>query len=95
MPSWQRHAATANEYGLYTLLLLQPLTGLGTTLLRGQPVQLGLWQVPALLAPHKPLAHTLHAVHEWGALALFALIGLHAAAGLFHALIRKDGCFNA
>ena len=94
MPSWQRHAATANEYALYMLLLLQPLTGLGASLLRGQPVQLGFWQVPALLAPRQPLAHTMHGVHQWGALALFALIGLHAAAGLFHALIRKDGVFQ-
>jgi cytochrome b561 len=94
MPSWQRHAATANEYALYSLLLLQPLTGLGMSLLRGQPLQLGLWQVPALLAPDKPLAHTIHGVHQWGALALLALIGLHAAAGLFHGLVRKDGVFQ-
>ncbi len=93
MPAWRRAAATANEYALYALLLVQPLTGLGDTLLRGRPFQLGVWRVPALVAADKPLAHVLHEAHELGALALLVLIGLHAAAGIHHAL-RRDGVFQ-
>ncbi len=91
MPAWQRRAATANELGLYALLLLQPLTGLGDTLLRGRPFQLWLWRVPALMARDKPMSHALHSAHELGAVALAALIGLHVAAAIFHGVLRRDG----
>src|SRR5579862_7107941 len=37
MPKARRWAAKLNEFGLYALLLLQPLTGLGDTLFRGRP----------------------------------------------------------
>ena len=91
MPRLQQAIAKANEYGLYTLLLVQPLTGLGDTLFRGHAFSLFVWRVPALLATDKALYRGFHAAHEVGALALLALIGLHAAAALFHGLILRDG----
>jgi superoxide oxidase len=36
MPKLQQQLAKASEYGLYALLLLQPLTGLGQSLARGR-----------------------------------------------------------
>lgn len=87
----QQWAATLNEYGLYALLLMQPLTGLGDTLFRGRPFTLAIWRVPPLLHADKPVFHALHALHEWGALALLALIGLHAAAALLHGVVLRDG----
>jgi len=87
----QQMAATLNEYGLYALLLLQPLTGLGDTLFRGRAFTLAIWRVPALLHADRPVFHTLHALHEWGAVALLALIGLHAAAALLHGMVLRDG----
>jgi cytochrome b561 len=91
MPRLQQQAAKLSEYGLYLLLLIQPLTGAGNTLLRGRPFALWAWQVPALLAPDKPMAHLLEAVHEVGAWTLLLLVSLHAAAGLFHGLVLRDG----
>ena len=90
MPKMQQWAAKTNEYGLYCLLLLQPLTGLAATLARGVPFTLFLWQVRAWMAPDKPLAHMLKEMHETGAWILAALIGLHAMAALFHALVLRD-----
>jgi cytochrome b561 len=87
----QRMAAMLNEYGLYALLLLQPLTGLGDTLFRGRAFTLAIWRVPALLHADRPVFHTLHSLHEWGAVALLALIGLHAAAALLHGIVLRDG----
>ena len=87
----QQWAATLNEYGLYALLLLQPLTGLGDTVFRGRPFTLAIWRVPPLTHADKPLFHTLHALHEWGAVGLLALIGLHAAAALLHGVVLRDG----
>ena len=91
MPRLQQWAAKLNEYGLYGLLLLQPLTGLGNTLLHGRPFALFVWQMPAWFPPNKPIAHLLQSLHELGAWMLLALIGIHAAAALIHGLILRDG----
>jgi|SRR5579872_4510255 len=91
MPKLQQLAARLNEYGLYALLLAQPLTGLGDTVFRGRPFTLALWRVPALVHADKPLFHAFHAAHELGAIALLALIALHAAAALLHGLVLRDG----
>ena len=91
MPTLQQGAARLNEWGLYALLLAQPLTGLGDTVFRGHPFTLVVWRVPALTHADKPLFHAFHALHEAGAVALLGLIGLHAAAALLHGVVLRDG----
>jgi cytochrome b561 len=93
MPPLQQTIAKANEYGLYALLLLQPLTGLGDTLFRGRPVALFFWKLPAVLPKVKPAFQAFHAVHETGAIALLGLLGFHAGAAIWHAL-RRDGVLD-
>jgi superoxide oxidase len=89
-PRFQQVAAKANEYGLYILLMTMPLTGLARVLLRGQPFDVFLWQVPALVSPD-PILHGMFAkAHEVGATILMVLIGLHAGAALFHGLFMQD-----
>ena len=90
MPKFQQTAAKANEYGLYVLLLTMPITGLMRVLLRGQPFDLLLWQVPALLNPNPEMRNLFVAAHEIGATALMLLIALHALAALFHHLVLRD-----
>jgi len=87
----QQLAARLNEYALYALLLLQPLTGLGDTIFRGRPFNLAIWRVPALLHADKPAFHALHALHEWGAIGLLGLIGIHTVAALLHGIALRDG----
>jgi cytochrome b561 len=89
MPKLQQWIAKANEYGLYTLLLVQPVTGLGGMLFDGRPFRLFLWQVPALTAP--PIHLLLEEAHKVGGKALLVLIGLHACAALFHGVVLRDG----
>lgn len=91
MPKFQQTIAKANEYGLYLFLLMQPITGLARELLRGQPVELFFWRVPALMEPDHAMRSLFAEVHEFGAKALMALIGLHVGAALFHHLILRDG----
>jgi superoxide oxidase len=91
MPMLQQWIAKANEYGLYVLLLVQPITGLGDVVFHGRPFTLFIWQVPALLAPDAAIRGLFQEAHELGANALLALIGLHAGAALFHGLILRDG----
>jgi cytochrome b561 len=91
MPALQRWAAKANEYGLYVLLVLQPLSGLADGVVHGRPFVLFGLQVPALMAFNKPLFHLSGAVHELGAKVLIGLIGLHVGAALLHGVVLRDG----
>jgi cytochrome b561 len=95
MPPVQQLAAKASEYSLYALLLVQPLTGLAQTLYRGKAFALFLWSAPVVVARDRALVHLFHGVHQWGAWALAGLIGLHAGAGLLHALVLRDGVFQS
>jgi superoxide oxidase len=91
MPKFQQIIAKANEYGLYALLLAMPTTGLARVLLRGQPFELFVWEIPALLEPDPALRSLFVQAHAIGAKALVVLIGLHAGAALFHRLVLRDG----
>jgi superoxide oxidase len=91
MPKLQQSIARANEYGLYALLLVQPITGLGEVLFHGRPFNLFIWQVPALLAPDAAIRTLFVKAHEVGGDALLVLIGLHAGAALFHGFVLRDG----
>jgi superoxide oxidase len=94
MPRLQQRIAKFNEYALYALLLVQPLTGLGNTLFHGRPFALFAWQAPALFTADKTVSHVFASLHELGAWALLALIGLHATAALFHTSFLRDGVFQ-
>lgn len=87
----QQLIASMNEYGLYGMLLIQPLTGLGQILSRGHPIHLLLGNVGPLPSASRGVAAALHECHEIGAILLAVLIGLHVSAALFHHLFLRDG----
>lgn len=87
---FQQRAAKANELGLYALLLLQPLLGLAQALLSDRRFGLFAWNVNTIKG-HLALWAIAHEAHELTALALLALIGVHACAALYHACVRRDG----
>jgi cytochrome b561 len=91
LPRLQQQIAKLNEYGLYGLLLVQPLSGLAMMLSRGRPFTLFFWQVPALLDRAPTVSSLFRSVHEIGAWGLLALISLHAAAALLHGFVLRDG----
>jgi superoxide oxidase len=91
MPKLQQWVAKANEYGLYALLLVQPLSGLGNVLFRGHSFSLFIWEMPALFEANPAIRSVFVEAHELGANALLTLIGLHASAALFHRLVLRDG----
>jgi cytochrome b561 len=90
MPKVQQRLATTSEYGLYALLLFQPLTGLAQSLTRGRQFMLFAWQVPKLMSSDKPLTMLFHQIHSVSAWVLLGLIGLHILAALFHRFVLKD-----
>jgi len=90
MTKVHRTVVQLSEYGLYALLLVQPATGVGTTLLNGRPFALFLWQIPPLMFEDKALRAIFHMAHEFGAWTFATLIAGHAAAALFHHFVLRD-----
>jgi superoxide oxidase len=95
MTRLHRLGARLSEYGLYALLLIQPLSGLEQTISRGKPFELLLWTVPALVP--QDLGHVVlfYALHKLGAWCFIGLVSLHAAAALFHHFVRRDDVLEA
>ena len=96
LPEPMRLAAKLSHYALYALMIAMPLLGWGMLSAGGYPVVLfGGVTLPSIL-PHSNALHTLlWNAHFTLAFAFFALILLHIAAGLFHALVRRDGVFES
>jgi cytochrome b561 len=90
MSKVQQRLAKASEYGLYALLLFQPLTGLAQSVARGRHFVLFAWQVPSVMAGDKSLTVLFHQIHALSAWVLLGLIGLHILAALFHRFVLKD-----
>jgi cytochrome b561 len=90
MSEVQQTAAKATEYGLYALLLGQPLTGLAQSLTLGRPFPMFGWETPAVMGRNKDLTSLFHGIHELSAWALLGLISLHVLAALFHRLALRD-----
>jgi cytochrome b561 len=90
MSKSQQNLAKVSEYGLYALLLIQPLTGLAQSLTLGRPFPLFGWEAPVVMARDKGLTSLFHEIHEISAWVLLGLIGLHVLAALFHRFVLRD-----
>ncbi|WP_246291579.1 cytochrome b [Paraburkholderia fynbosensis] len=76
---------------LYVALMLVPLLGWINASSRGWTVRLlGVVPYPALSEPGSAFGHEMGDVHGILAWVLFALIGLHVVAALFHRFFLKD-----
>jgi cytochrome b561 len=96
LPQPMRLAAQLSHYAFYALMIGMPLLGWGMLSAAAYPVVLfGGWHLPAILPQSDGLHTLLWNAHFFLAFAFFALILLHVAAALFHALVRRDGVFQA
>lgn len=92
LPRLQALGARAAHVALYALMFAMPLVGWAMQGAAGTPVLLpGGWVLPALVAPDLATYGLLRDAHAVLAYALFALVLLHAGAGLYHGFVRRDG----
>lgn len=89
-PRWQLIIANAVEFALYGLMFLLPILGWITLSAEGDSIPFFGLQLPALVAPNEQLAERTEELHETLATIGYFLIGLHAAAALFHHYVRRD-----
>jgi cytochrome b561 len=85
-----RVSAAAGHLALYLFMLGMPLGGWLLLSAEGATISFYGLTVPPLVAPDKALAHLVEDLHETGATVGYFLVGLHAAAALYHHLVRRD-----
>ncbi|MDR5773628.1 MULTISPECIES: cytochrome b [unclassified Caballeronia] len=95
MPEPMKLAAHLSHLAFYALMIGLPLIGYGMLSAADYPVVVFGVRLPSIL-PHSNSLHSLlWDAHKYLALCFFALIVVHLAAALFHALVRRDGVFQA
>jgi len=96
LPEPIKVGAKLSHYAFYVLMIAMPLIGWGMLSAAAYPVVLfGGVHLPAVLPQSDSLHTLLWNAHFYLAFVLFALVLLHIAAALFHALVRRDGVFEA
>ena len=89
-PNWQNRLATLMHVALYVLMIGMPLLGWLTLSAEGKPIPFFGLQLPPLVAENEALADWVQEIHETGGTVGYFLIGLHAAAALFHHYVVGD-----
>jgi cytochrome b561 len=96
LPEPMKLAAYLSHYALYGLMIVMPLLGWAMLSAAAYPVVLyGGIHLPSLLPQSDSLHTLLWDAHYYLAFAFFALVLMHIAAALFHALVRRDGVFES
>lgn len=86
-PAWQTGLAHLMHAALYGFMLALPILGWLTLSAGGKPIPFGL---PALVMENKDAAGWYKNIHQQLGGILYYVIGLHAAAALFHHYLVKD-----
>lgn len=95
MPEPMKLAARLSHVVFYALMIAMPLIGWAMLSAADYPVVVAGIHLPAILPPSPALHSLLWTAHKLLAFGFFALILLHLAAALFHALVRRDGVYEA
>jgi cytochrome b561 len=87
---WQKLLAKLMHVALYVLMIGLPLAGWLILSAEGKPVPFFGLELPALVGENKDLAKLVEEIHETAGVVGYWLIGLHAAAALFHHYVVRD-----
>ncbi len=82
--------ARVGHVALYAFMIVMPLLGWLTLSADGDPVRLFGLGLPPLTGVDEALADRTKEIHETLGTVGYWLVGLHAAAGLFHHYVLKD-----
>lgn len=95
-PRWMQVASTAAHRLLYLLLIAVPLVAVFGAWLQGHPLTLFVFgDIAPPMAAARAIGNPLAEIHGLLGDAILWLAGLHAAAGLFHHYILRDGVLTA
>ena len=92
--SWELRLAKVTHGLLYLFMIAMPIGGWLTLSAAGKPVPFYGFELPHLIGQNKELAEEIGDVHETISNIGYFLIGLHAAAALFHHYVKRDNTFR-
>jgi len=87
---WQRFLASAMHVVLYVFMIGMPIAGWMILSAEGEAIPFYGIDLPALIGQNEATAEWIEEIHTTAGTAGYALIGLHAAAGLYHHYVRRD-----
>ncbi len=86
----QRAVAKLMHLALYALMIGMPLLGWLILSAEGDPIPFFGLHLPPMIGPDEALKETIEEIHETFGTVGYFLIGLHAAAALFHHYFVRD-----
>jgi cytochrome b561 len=89
-----RRLSSLVHWALYALLFVIPIVGAVTFIFHGRVFDFGLFEFDPGVKSNRAIFHPTEDIHGYLAYSLFALAGLHAAAALWHRLVRHDGVLS-
>lgn len=89
-PLWQERVAKLAHVALYALMIALPMLGWLALSAEGRPITLAGVPLPMPIGPDKGWVKPLEKIHEILGQAGYALVGLHAAAALWHHHVMRD-----
>jgi superoxide oxidase len=93
-PRWQAVSAKLMHVLLYLFMIAMPILGWLVLSAEGKPIPFFGASLPALIAENKESAKSLQEIHETVGELGYWLIGLHAAAALFHHYVVRDNTLS-
>jgi len=91
---WQGKLAKFVHLALYVFMFAMPIAGWLILSMAGKPVPFFGLELPPLVSENKELGKTIKEIHETAGEVGYYVIGLHAAAALFHHYILADNTFK-
>ena len=89
-PAWQQAVVRVTHLALYIFMIGMPIAGWLILSAEGKPIPFFGLELPALTGVNQGLAERVEEVHELGGTLGYWLIGIHAAASLFHHYVLRD-----
>lgn len=91
IPAIQQLAAHCTHWGLYALLVVQPLVGWIATSAYRAPIKVfWLFELPPIWPVDQAFSEKMFAVHRLLGILMALMLCAHIGAALFHHFIRKD-----
>jgi cytochrome b561 len=91
IPAIQQFAAHATHWGLYALLLVQPIIGwIATSAYRAPITVFGWFDLPPIWPENRPFSELMFSIHGLIGTVIAGLVAVHIGGALFHHFVRKD-----
>jgi cytochrome b561 len=89
-PALQQLAAQLTHLALYAFMIGMPIAGWLILSAEGKSIPFFGLELPPLVGANEALAEQFEEIHELGGTIGYWLIGIHAAASLFHHYVLRD-----